>query len=243
MPLRDLLVTAIVLGSLPFCFARPWIGVVMWYWIAYMNPHRLAWGFAYDFPFAQLVAIATLGGLLFTRDRRPLPMTRETSLLLILWTLFTLSTIFALYPTEAWDMWEKVSKILLFTVLTIVLCQERERLRVLMLTIALSLGFYAVKGAIFALRTGGVHRVQYPSATSMGGNTGLGLALDMALAMFFFLAREETRPWLRRVLQVMGVLAVPSILFSYSRGAVLGFGAVLLALGLRSRRKIGRAHV
>jgi putative inorganic carbon (HCO3(-)) transporter len=71
----------------------------------------------------------------------------------------------------------------------------------------------------------------------MGGNTGLGLALDMALAMFFFLAREETNRWLKRLLQVMGLFAVPSILFSYSRGAVLGFGAVLLALGLRSRRK------
>jgi probable O-glycosylation ligase (exosortase A-associated) len=237
MPLRDLLVTVIVLGSLPVCFARPWIGIVMWYWIAYMNPHRLAWGFAYDFPFAQLIAVATLAGLLFTRDRRPLPMARETWLLLALWALFTLSTIFALYPAEAWDMWQKVSKIFLFTLLTMVLCQERERLRILMLTIALSLGFYAVKGGVFTLTTGGVHRVQYPSATSMGGNTGLGLALDMALAMFFFLAREETNRWLRRLLQVMGVFAVPSILFSYSRGAVLGFGAVLFALGLRSRRK------
>lgn len=238
MPLRDLLVTAIVFGSLPVCFARPWIGVVMWYWIAYMNPHRLTWGFAYSFPFAQLIAIATLTGLLFTRDRRPLPWTRETCLLVVLWGLFTLSTIFAFYPELAWEMWEKVSKIILFTLLTTMLCQERERVRALMLTIAFSLGFYAVKGGIFTLTTGGVHRVQYPDATSMGGNTGLGLALDMALAMFFFLAREETNPWLRRLLWVMGVFAVPSILFSYSRGAVLGLGAVLLAMGLRSRRKI-----
>jgi putative inorganic carbon (HCO3(-)) transporter len=237
MPLRDLLVTTIVFGSLPVCFARPWVGIVMWYWIAYMNPHRLSWGFAYSFPFAQLIAIATLAGLLFTRDRRPLPWTREIWLLVILWGLFTLSTIFALYPTEALDMWQKISKIILFTLLTVILCQERKRLRVLMLTIALSLGFYAVKGGVFTLTTGGVHRVQYPDATSMGGNTGLGLALDMALAMFFFLAREETNRWLRRLLQVMGVFAVPSILFSYSRGAVLAFGAVLLAMGLRSRHK------
>jgi probable O-glycosylation ligase (exosortase A-associated) len=237
MPLRDIVVTLIVFASLPVCFARPWIGVVMWYWIGYMNPHRLAWGFAYDFPFAQLVAIATLAGLLVTRDRRPLPMVRETWLLLGLCSLFTLSTIFALYPDQAWEMWEKVAKIMLFTFLTMILCQERERLRVLLLTIALSLGFYAVKGGIFTLTTGGVHRVQYPGATSMGGNTGLGLALDMALAMFFFLAREETNRWLKRLLQVMGLFAVPSILFSYSRGAVLGFGAVMVALGLRSRRK------
>ena len=73
MPFRDLLMAVTVFGSLPLCFMRPWVGILMWSWIGYMNPHRLAFGFAYGFPWAWLVAVVTLAGLVLTRDRRPLP--------------------------------------------------------------------------------------------------------------------------------------------------------------------------
>lgn len=237
MPLRDIFVTLVVVGGLPACFVHPWVGVLLWSWIAYMNPHRLTWGFAHDAPFAQMIAIATLLGFLFTRDRSPLPRTRETYLLMALWTLFTLSTVFALYPDLAWEQWQKVSKVFLFTFLTLMLFQDRTRLRYLFLTIALSLGFYALKGGIFAILTGGQHRVQYPDSL-MGGNTGFGLAINMALPMFFFLARSEHNRWLRRLLHAMLVSAIPGVAFTYSRGALLGLGAVILLLLVKANRKV-----
>jgi len=46
--MRDLFVLAVVFGSVPVILARPWIGVLVWSWLAYMNPHRLAWGIARD---------------------------------------------------------------------------------------------------------------------------------------------------------------------------------------------------
>lgn len=236
MPVRDLLVTVIVIASLPISFRSPWIGVLVWSWLAYMNPHRLSWGFAYDMPFAQWVAIATLLGLLFSRDRGPLPRTRETYLLMALWVLFTLSTIFAVYPDLAWPQWEKVSKAFLFTFLALLLFQDRTRLRYLLLTIVLSLGFYALKGGLFAILTGGEHRVIYPDESSMGSNTGLGLALNMALPMFFFVAQQEQNPWLRWLLRTMLIFAIPAIAFTYSRAAFLGLVAVVLFLVLKITR-------
>jgi len=44
--MRDLFVTAVIFGLLPFIFKRPWVGILVWAWLSYMNPHRLAWGFA-----------------------------------------------------------------------------------------------------------------------------------------------------------------------------------------------------
>ena len=41
--MRDVLILGIILGSLPLCFFRPYFGVLMWTWIAYFNPHRLAY--------------------------------------------------------------------------------------------------------------------------------------------------------------------------------------------------------
>ena len=72
MPIRDVLLTGFIVGMLPFCFLRPWLGVLMWIWFGLMGPHTLVWGFAYNYPFAQLIAIATLAGLPFTQ-RQPLP--------------------------------------------------------------------------------------------------------------------------------------------------------------------------
>ena len=46
--MRDLLVTLIVVGSLPFILRWPRIGIMMYIWVSVMNPHRLSFGFAYD---------------------------------------------------------------------------------------------------------------------------------------------------------------------------------------------------
>jgi probable O-glycosylation ligase (exosortase A-associated) len=116
--MRDMFVTLVVFGSLPFILARPFVGILMWSWIGYMNPHRLSWGFTTDFPFAQVIALATLAGLIFSREPKRIPWTRETVLLVlfILWMLVT--TFFAFHQDAAWMQMEKVAKIQLMTFFT-----------------------------------------------------------------------------------------------------------------------------
>ncbi|HCX34147.1 MAG TPA: putative O-glycosylation ligase, exosortase A system-associated, partial [Rhodocyclaceae bacterium] len=53
--MRDIAVTLAVFGSLPFILRRPWIGILVWTWLGFMNPHRLAWGFSTTLPFAMIV--------------------------------------------------------------------------------------------------------------------------------------------------------------------------------------------
>lgn len=230
--------TAIVVGSLPVCFLWPWVGVLMWSWLGYMNPHRLTWGFSYSMQYAQMVALATLPGVLVMGGRSPLPRTRETYLLIVLYVLFTLSTVFALFPDLAWPQWDRVSKVFLFTFLTLLLFQDKRKLRYLLLTISFSIGFYGIKGGIFAISRGGEYRVIFPEDTMMGDSNGLGLALNMALPMFLFLAREEQNLWLRRLLRAIFILSIPAVVFTYSRGAILGLGAVLVCLAMKIRRTL-----
>ena len=63
---------------------------------------RLAWGFAYNFPFSMIVGGVTILAFLASKEKKDMPWTREIILLLILigWMLFT--TFFAFYPDLAW---------------------------------------------------------------------------------------------------------------------------------------------
>src|SRR6185295_7880500 len=122
-------------------------------------PHRLTWGFAYSMPFGLMAMLATMLGLIFTSERKPIPRTIEVFLLGALWLWFVITTIFAFYPDDAAAHLLKVSKILFGIVLSMVLLQEARKVRALVWVIALSIGFYGFKGGVWAILTGGGNRV------------------------------------------------------------------------------------
>jgi probable O-glycosylation ligase (exosortase A-associated) len=236
---RDLIVAATILGSLPFCFLRPWIGVLVWSWIGYMSPHRLTWDFAYNQPWALMVAMATLSGLLFAgRERRPLPRVTAVYLLIALWVVFVISTLGAFQPNDAWQQLNKVSKILLVTFVTMILFRDPTRIRYLLYVIALSIGFYGLKGGIWALGSGGGNMVLGPPDTFISGNTEIGLAIIMVIPLLLLLSRDEPRRWAKLGLRATVIFSIVAVLFTYSRGAVLGLAIIMPLMFLKSRLRL-----
>jgi putative inorganic carbon (HCO3(-)) transporter len=240
MPIRDIVVTLIVFGALPLALMRPYIGVLVWTWISFMNPHRLTWGFAYDMPFALIIAVPTLLGLLITKERRPMPAVREAVLLAAFWALTVLSTLFAQYPESAWQDLKEYTKNLLMTFVMILLMKDRLKHRYVLVIAAFSIGFYGLKGGLWALTTGGgaFGMVLGPDRSFLGDNNGLGLALNMTLPMLFFLAREESNVWLRRLFYTVFCFSIIGVLLTYSRSGFLGLVAVLFVLVARSKWKV-----
>lgn len=236
--MRDLIVFGIIFGLLPFCFTRPWVGVLVFSWISYMNPHRFTFGAAYAFPFAQIVALTTLAGFLFTKDKDKFYLEREFIIILLLWGVFTLTTFTAFHPDNAWLMWEKTSKVLLMVLITVPLFIDRKKFRWLLLVTALSIGLLGVKGGLFTIMSGGVHNVKGPSGSFMTGEGDFGLALNMTVPLLFYLARSEENLRLKLVLNSALVFTVISVIFTYRRGAFLGLAAVVFMLLLKSQRKV-----
>lgn len=236
--MRDLLVTAMIFGALPFIFKRPWIGVLLWSWISYMNPHRLTWSFAYHLPFAMIVAVVTVVAFLFSREKKEIPWTRETVLLLIFigWMLFT--TIFAWYPESAWQEWNRVWKIQLFVFLTAILINDKQKLDWLVWVIVLSLGFFGVKGGIFTIATGGGYYVWGPDGSFIQGNNSLALALIMTIPLMWYLRLQASNGWIRHGLALGMVLMAIAAIGSQSRGALLAIVAMGFFLWLKSRQKM-----
>ena len=235
--MRDIFVTMIVLGVLPAVLFQPWIGVILWSWIGYMNPHRLAYGFAVDFPFAMLIALFTFVGLVFSKESKKMPWTKETVILamFVLWMFIT--TNFALHEGLAWDQFVKVFKIQVMTFVTLMIMNTQKRLTYLVWIIVLSLGFYGVKGGIFTITSGGVFHVQGPNDSFISGNNEIGLALVMTIPLMRYLQLQLKQWYFRNIMTIAMILTFVSVLGTQSRGALIGVSAMIIFLILKSRRK------
>jgi probable O-glycosylation ligase (exosortase A-associated) len=203
-----------------------------------MNPHRFTWSIAYDFPFAKIVAIVTIFGLLLTKDKMSLPRRRETILIILLGLYFTFTSLFAFNSFAVWAQWEKVIKILIMTLVTLILINDREKLKYLVMVIAFSIGFLGIKGGIFSIATSGQYRIYGPEGSFFGDNNDLALALNMILPMLFYLARDEENRYLKMACWFTFVMSIVAVIFTYSRGGFLTLVGVLTILTFKSRYKV-----
>jgi probable O-glycosylation ligase (exosortase A-associated) len=203
-----------------------------------MNPHRLCWGFAFNFPFSMIVGLVTIVAFMASKENKEMPWTRETIVLLIFVGWMLITTFFAFYPDAAWLQWNKVWKIQLMIFLTALIIKDRKQLHWLTWVIALSFGFYGVKGGIFTIVNGGAYRVQGPDGTFFGGNNEMALALVMTIPLIRYLHLQETRHWIKTGLASAMVLTGVAAVGSQSRGGLVAMLAMGLFLWLKSRKKI-----
>jgi len=235
--MRDLFVTLVVFGTLPFIFKRPYIGILLWGWLGYMNPHKLSWGFAHDFPFAKIVALVILVALFFSKEPKKIPWTIELRILFIFIVWMFITTINSMFADLAWVQWSKVWKIQLMTFVTIILMQDKWRVQAMVWVIALSLGFYGFKGGIFTIMTGGSYAVYGPSGTFIYGNNEIGLALIMTIPLLRYLQISTEGGILRQGLAVTMWLCIVAVIGTQSRGALVGIAVMGMLLILKSRKK------
>ena len=181
--MRDVLVTLIIVGIIPFIFRRPYIGVLLWVWLGVMNPHKLAWGFAYDYPWAAIVGGVTLFSLVFSKDPKNLPLVPPVMVLIAFVLWMNVTAFFAIYPDLIYDQWNKVMKIMAFIFVTLMLIKTKQQVQLLLLVILFSLCYYGVKGGIFTLTTGGEFMVLGPGNSFIGGNTEVALAHVMDIPL------------------------------------------------------------
>lgn len=235
--MRDLLVVSIVLGGSLYALRQPWFGAMLWTWVSLMNPHSLTYGFALSFPVAAIVAVATLIGLMVNKDRQN-PFTEPPSKWLALFMCWICFTYFFSYDIEgSTPMLTKVIKIYFMTFVILMLLRTRKHIEIFVWVVALSLGFYGIKGGIFTILTGGNYRVWGPGGF-IGGNNELALALITTIPLMRFLQLNTTQKWVRHGLTAAMLLTAVASLGSHSRGALLAIAAMAFYLWLKSPKKM-----
>lgn len=245
MPVRAIILLALIVASLPVCFVRPFFGVLLWTVLAFVNPQSYTWSGFDAFPWAAAVAVPTVAGMLAFERRLDRLASPQFYALVVLWLWFTLTTIISTHSLEmahhaadTRDKWVFVSKIILMAVCAIPLTCSLERLRYLVLAIAASFGFFVMKSVPFLITTGGAVRLYGPEKSMIADNNDLGLALNMTLPLYFCLAQTETKPVMKGVMALLFVMTIPAIFFTYSRGALVGLSVVTFLMFMQSKRRL-----
>ena len=216
---------------------RPFIGLLVWSWLGYMNPHRLCYGFAYSFPWVQLVAIVTLASLVFSKERKKIPLCTVSVLLFVFLAWTGVTTLFAVAPDAAVEEFQKFLKILIMVFLTFMLVNNRERMHWLVWMIVVSLGFYGFKGGCSPRSMAAINHVLGPPGTFIADNNALALALCMILPLMRYLQLHPARKFVRTGLGFGMFFTGIAILGTYSRGGLIALAIVAGALFLKSRRQ------
>lgn len=235
--MRDIIITLMVFGTIPFILMRPWYGVLAWSWLSYMNPHLQAWGFARTMPFAQIVALVLIVSLFINKDKRGIPLNLTTGVWLFFIAWMGLTTAFAIYPDNAMDYYERVLKIQLVTFFTFMLISDQQRVNWLIAVIVFSIGYFSFKGGIFTILSGGSFRVYGPGGM-IGENNAFALATLMTVPLMFYLRTIATNIWVKRGLTALLFLSVISALGSQSRGALVTLIAVAGYYWWQSKSKV-----
>lgn len=235
--MRDLLLLVIVLVLVFMTFKKPFYGVLAWCWLSYMLPHKLAWGFMVSFPVAQVIAIAFLISLLYSKESKKIQWCSPIVWLLIfnVWMLFTVAV--GSKEFGALGFYNQAVKVQFFTFMIYIMLTSRKRIEQALAVICCSIGYYGVKGGVFSVLTGGAYRVWGPTSGFFEGNNELALTLLMALPIMYYFMRTVTNRWLKWSIAAAMLLCIAAVLGTQSRGALVAILAVGGFFWLKSDKK------
>jgi probable O-glycosylation ligase (exosortase A-associated) len=238
--MRDLILTVVLLALLPVCYRKPFVGLATFSWLAYMRVQDLTWGFAKYQRWSYYVAIVTFAGFLVSRERKKwFERDWRNYVMMLLVAILGVGILLSREPNlRQFERYLEYGKIVAVALFTTAVVTTKERLRVLLWIIALSLGFYGLKSGIQGiLQLGRTHIIRGPGGM-LFDNNDFSLALSMAVPMLFHLGWTERRPEIRKVFWISLPLTVITVGLTRSRGGFLSVSAAIAVLVWRSKNRL-----
>lgn len=236
--MRSLFFVLDMLCLLPIAMVRPFVGVLLWDWVAFMNPHRLVWGFGVDWPWALASFVMTIIGWVFSREPKRIAVNPTTVLMGLFVLGITVNMAFAMSPWPVeYAAWLRVLKMFLFFIITASLLTDKRRIDALIWIIVISLGYWIAYQGGASVVTLGAHTAYGPPDSMIGDNNIFAAAILVVLPLMNYLRLQARYALVRFVLLLAEGLTLLTVLASYSRGAFLGILAVSGVLWWRSRSK------
>jgi probable O-glycosylation ligase (exosortase A-associated) len=236
--LRSTFLLFCLLSVVPLIVLYPHIGVLIWVWISTFNPHRLAAGFMTTAPLLMVLGGITLAAWFFSREPK-LPKHHPVVWAIILFFLWTcLTTVLTPAMATKFSKLDTFAKMILFTILIATVINRRDRLEFLMLVIICSLGFYALRGSVGTILSGGKYSFEGPADSFIADRNSLGVAFVMCIPICIYIASH----FQHRLVRLAAIAALPIFLLAtigtQSRGAFIALAAMAVWITLRSKRRV-----
>lgn len=239
--MRDLTLIILLLTLAGMALRQPWLGVLALVFVAIVHPQGYATDFMQGFPaYLTLFTVVVLAtGWHFVNQRTWPRLFWDWRLLILalLWGHFVLTTTLGVNPWAGWPRLMEVSKRLPLLLLILLLIDTQEKLRWLLLTIALSIAALILKGGFWALITGFQDRVYGPPGSQYSDNNSFAVVTTMSIPLLALWYRQTENTALRALVGGLVALGFASALSSWSRGGLLSLSVVALFLVWHSRRK------
>lgn len=234
--LRILFVAALLAIGARYSFKAPFYTLLFYLFIAYFRPETWIWSdILVSANISYIVGIWVVGYALIARPKLTVGF---WPLVLVLFLVHALiSALESDVSRFAFAFWQEFAKTIIIGYLCIVLIDDEKKLRLALMVIAFSLGFEGAKQGwvTLMLSPGSRNTNGWPM---LGDNNGVGIGMLMLVSLFMGLAATAPTK-LERYIERFFLLGVLYRAFStYSRGAFLSCGALVVYLILRSKRKI-----
>lgn len=255
--MRFTLYVMMLLAILPLVMLRPFFGLCVYYVVSLLQPKLLCWH--PDFQDAMLVGVPLIVGAVLIGIRRKQFSPRkevlsgkvvgltervvQSSLIEPSWLLLTCALMFVyisvtrlLVPhglAHTSYQYRGLFKMLIVMALITGMASDYRRLRVLYIVVALSVGFWAIKGGLKVI-TLGPHQVYGKTYD----NNLFALTSAMVLPMVFYYGMSLRRAKWRNLLMICSVLICLGIIGSRSRAGFVAFGFVLAGMAWSSRYRV-----
>lgn len=233
--LRTLSLRVMVAFAVPIALLRPFEGLLIYLWFSFARPADFVWR-ADRFDFMVWIAAACLVGyFLFELNQSPIRM-KGMILLLLLWGWLGLTSLTAFDTSLAYPKLWEYSRGFIMAFMTASMANSEKRIRQILYVLALSLGLLGSKSALDVFLTGFSSSVVGPGGMISEQNE-YALALNMGIPILVWLARDDSRRWVRWALQAMALGSAIAVIGTRSRSGLLGLLMAALVLTICSKRK------
>jgi probable O-glycosylation ligase (exosortase A-associated) len=217
---------------------NPYVGLLIYVCFAILRPADLWWYSVEPGNYARIVALGLLFGWLARGlGNWRLGKARGITLAGIGFLAWSAVASFGVQePERSWNYVEILAKIILPVVVGITTINSPKQLWTLAWVIVLSQGYLAYEFNVLYFQ--GYNRLFLDGFAGLDNN-GVAVALDTCIGMAFFLGLYSERWWQKGLAFVCAALMAHAVLFSYSRGGMLGLGCVGLVAFFLIPKRVG----
>ena len=234
--LRTIFVLAITALGVAYAFQGALYSLLFYLWVAYFRPETWVWNdWIRSLNLSYIAGVWTVIAAVLTRARWRFNL-RVALLGLFLLQTF-LSVLFSDHADYVWPFWVEFCKTASITYLIVVLVTDTAQLRLVLLVIALSLGFEAAKQGWVGLIThpGGANLNELPM---LGDNNGVAVGILMLVPILTTLAATARHRGEESLLRVLAIGSLYRAISTYSRGGFLACFALGIMYQFRASKRM-----